>query len=274
MSTAGSGASNLAAVFGRAASTFGGMGNFIHFGERLVAHAALRLGEHVLDAATGRGAVAFHAAAAVGQTGRIVGIDIADGMLHETSKVLASGRWPMIELKFMDAQQLDFPDSSFDAVLCGFALWFFPQPAQALREFRRVLKSGGRLALSTIAHDSPYHALLQDTLRPYIESNSPSASAEPTGRFDTADELRDALGTAGFGKIRILSDDYEAVAPNVDAMWQHLWSTSHRRHLERMSPETLEAVRADYCARLQQCVRTDGIHLVWRALLAVGDRAA
>jgi ubiquinone/menaquinone biosynthesis C-methylase UbiE len=267
MSTAGAGESNLAAVFGRAASTFGGMGNFIHFGARLVAHAALRPGEYILDAATGRGAVAFHAAAAVGPTGRIVGIDIADGMLNETAKVLASGRWPM------DAQQLDFPDASFDAVLCGFALWFFPQPAQALREFRRVLKPGGRLALSTIAHDSPYHALLQDTLRPHIASNAPSPSAEPSRRFDTADELREAFGTAGFGEIRIVSDDYEAVAPDVGALWQHLWSTSHRRHLERMSPETLEAVRADYCARLQQHARTDGIHLVWRALLAVGDRA-
>ena len=273
MSPSGSGESNLAAVFGRAASTFGGMGNFIHFGERLVARAALRPGDRILDAATGRGAVAFHAATAVGTTGRIVGIDIAEGMLQETSNALASGQWPMIELKHMDAQQLDFPDGWFDGVLCGFALWFFPQPERALREFHRVLKPRGRLALSTIAHDSPYHALLQETLRPHIESNSPDRKGDPTRRFDTANEMRDALGSAGFHNISVVCDDYEAVAPSTEALWQHLWSTSHRRHLERMSTQTQEAVRADYYARLQPFVRPDGIHLVWRALLVACERA-
>jgi hypothetical protein len=85
--------------------------------------------------------------------------------------------------------------------------------------------------------------------------------------------MRDALGSAGFRNISVVCDDYEAVAPSTDAMWQHLWSTSHRRHLERMSTQTQEAVRTDYYARLQPFARPDGIHLVWRALLVACERA-
>jgi SAM-dependent methyltransferase len=49
----------------------------------------------------------------------------------------------------MDAEKLDFPDTTFDAVLCGYAIFFFPNVLQALAEFRRVLKPGGLLAVST-----------------------------------------------------------------------------------------------------------------------------
>ena len=49
----------------------------------------------------------------------------------------------------MDAEQLDFADGSFDVVLCGFGIMFFPDQNRALSEFRRVLKPGGTLAVST-----------------------------------------------------------------------------------------------------------------------------
>ena len=49
-----------------------------------------------------------------------------------------------IPVRVMDAEQLDFPDAEFDRVLCGFGVMFFPHLDQALAEFRRVLKPGGR----------------------------------------------------------------------------------------------------------------------------------
>jgi ubiquinone/menaquinone biosynthesis C-methylase UbiE len=55
---------------------------------------------------------------------------------------------PNIDVREMDAEALDFPDASFDAVTCGFGLMFFPNPARALAEMRRVLIKRGRFALS------------------------------------------------------------------------------------------------------------------------------
>jgi SAM-dependent methyltransferase len=73
----------------------------------------------------------------------------------------------------MDAAQLDFPDASFDAVLCGFALWFFPQPARALQEWFRVLKPGGRIGLTTWAENCPCVNWQREALRP---SNRPPSA--------------------------------------------------------------------------------------------------
>src|SRR5215467_12525046 len=87
-----------AGVFGRVAATFGVLGNFSYFGERLVAHAQIGEGDTVLDVATGRGAVAFSAAKRVGPRGKVVGVDISPEMLQETAKELATGQWSMIEL--------------------------------------------------------------------------------------------------------------------------------------------------------------------------------
>jgi len=102
---------SVAGVFGRATATFGGMGNFSHFGERLVVHAQVDEGDCVLDVATGRGANAFCAAKRAGPRGRVIGVDIAAEMLAETAKELASGNWPTIALQQMDAEHLEYSDA-------------------------------------------------------------------------------------------------------------------------------------------------------------------
>jgi SAM-dependent methyltransferase len=129
----------IARVFGRAAATYDRIGRFTHYGERLVERAQLAPGVTVLDVAAGRGAVMFPAAKRVGPHGRVIGIDISADMLRETAREMEGAPWQNVELQQMDAEQLQFPDGAFDWVLCGFALWFFPHPHHALREFYRVL---------------------------------------------------------------------------------------------------------------------------------------
>ena len=67
-------------------------------------------------------------------------------------------------MQVMDAEHLDFPDASFDRVLCGFGIMFFPNQMRALGEFRRVMKSGGRLAVSTwrVAQTSEIEAAMAE----------------------------------------------------------------------------------------------------------------
>lgn len=141
----------VAGIFHRASSTYGqiGPGFFAHFGHRLVVNAGLPLNARVLDVACGRGAVLFPAAEAVGPDGSVIGIDLAEGMVKETTHWAVKRGLSNVAIRQMDAEHLDFPDSSFDSVLCGFALFFFPQLERALAEFRRVLKPGGHIAVST-----------------------------------------------------------------------------------------------------------------------------
>lgn len=102
--------------------------------------AGVRSGWRVLDVATGPGYVAERAAA---RGARVVGTDLAEGMLE-----LARQRLAGVELLRADAEQLPFDDASFDAVIGGFVINHLPDPQRALAEAARVLMSGGRVTFS------------------------------------------------------------------------------------------------------------------------------
>src|SRR5262245_58270894 len=143
----------LQGVFTRSASTYERIRYFPIFGEWLVETAKIPEGAKVLDVACGRGAVLFPAAERVGPSGQVIGIDLAEGMARETQTEIQRRGLKQAKARQMDAEHLTFPDSSFDVVLCGFSLQFFPNLHQALSEFRRVLKSGGHIAVTTWASD-------------------------------------------------------------------------------------------------------------------------
>jgi ubiquinone/menaquinone biosynthesis C-methylase UbiE len=123
-------------------------GCFVYYGQRLVDAAGVQPGQRVLDVASGRGAVLFPAAERAGQAGHAEGIDLAEGMVQATNADAERRSLP-VRVRQMDAESLDFPDASFDRVLCGFGIMFLPDQPRGLREFRRVLRPGGRLGVST-----------------------------------------------------------------------------------------------------------------------------
>src|SRR6266480_1610250 len=101
--------------------------------------AQLREGQSVLDVACGTGAVAAGAAARVGATGAVTGVDNNPGMLAVASaRSRHEVRW-----QEADAQMLPFPDRSFDRVICQLGLQYFPDRLAAVREMHRVLHPGG-----------------------------------------------------------------------------------------------------------------------------------
>jgi ubiquinone/menaquinone biosynthesis C-methylase UbiE len=106
--------------------------------------AALAPGECVLDVASGTGQVALQAAEAVGALGSVLGIDLSARMVDAAQRRAP----PNTCFARMDAQELALPGAHFDVVLCSLGLMYLPDPGQALREMRRVLRPGGRLVLS------------------------------------------------------------------------------------------------------------------------------
>ncbi|HUG33424.1 MAG TPA: class I SAM-dependent methyltransferase, partial [Anaerolineales bacterium] len=135
----------LQGVFTRSASSYEHIRYFPIYGQWLVDTSQTPEAATVLDVACGRGAVLFPAAERVGARGRVIGIDLAEGMARETQMEIQRRGLAQAEARQMDAENLDFPVSFFDVVLCGFSLQFFPHLERALKEFRRVLKPGGRV---------------------------------------------------------------------------------------------------------------------------------
>jgi ubiquinone/menaquinone biosynthesis C-methylase UbiE len=108
----------------------------------------LQSGECVLDVACGTGLVSFAALNAVGAGGGVLGVDLSGQMVHAAQYRAAQRCLPNIRFERMDAEKLELPEASFDAALCALGLMYMPNPAQAVREMRRVLRPHGRMALS------------------------------------------------------------------------------------------------------------------------------
>jgi ubiquinone/menaquinone biosynthesis C-methylase UbiE len=103
-----------------------------------------RPGMRILDLACGPGTLTRRLAAQVSPDGEVVGVDLAPGMIELAQ---AAGT-PNTRFEVMDIEQLSFPDASFDGAACGHGLQFAPDLGTALRETRRVLRPGARLAAS------------------------------------------------------------------------------------------------------------------------------
>lgn len=112
---------------------------FAHLAPHLVAAADVTAGDHVLDVACGTGIVARTAAE---RTGHVVGLDLNVAMLTVARRVR-----PDLDWRQGDAAALPFPDGSFDVALCQSGLMFVPDPAVAVSELARVVRSEGRVAV-------------------------------------------------------------------------------------------------------------------------------
>lgn len=109
--------------------------------------ADVRPGQRILDIAAGAGEPAISAAKRVGPGGYVLATDISEGIVDIASRVAREQGFNQIEARVMDGERLDLPDGSFDAVLCRLGLMYMPHPVTALREWRRALKAGGRVAV-------------------------------------------------------------------------------------------------------------------------------
>jgi ubiquinone/menaquinone biosynthesis C-methylase UbiE len=114
----------------------------------LLAAADPKPGEQVLDLACGTGLISFVAAEAVGPSGRVVGTDLSGRMIERARETALERGVSNASFARMDAERLDLPDAGFDVITCALGLMYLPEPEKALREMRRVLRPGGRLALA------------------------------------------------------------------------------------------------------------------------------
>jgi ubiquinone/menaquinone biosynthesis C-methylase UbiE len=226
-------------VFDRASVGYGEKGCcfFEYFGKKLVQLANLAEGDKVLDVATGKGAVLFPAAEAVGSQGMAVGIDLSDKMIQEAGK---KNRFPWVELRQMDGEQLSLPDHFFDTVFCAFALYFFSNIPQALSEFKRVLKPGGRLAISTFRKRAALDRWVVEKASQFgVTSGLNSIS------LDSDPALTQLLASAGFTQIETHEEPKLFWHESAEEWWNSLWTHGLRSRLEQLSPEDLESLKKE-----------------------------
>ena len=222
--------------------------------KQLLDAAQPEIGDRVLDVGTGTGIVARLAAPRVGPTGMVAGLDASVAMLDVARDTAAAEGLSIVWGEGV-AEQLPFPEQTFDLVLSQFALMFFQDRSAALAEMWRVLAPGGRLALSVfqgIARHPFYGALDHAIARQLGQSTVAAIFA-----LGDADELGASLDRAGFRDIAIapssltsrmgpaetfLAGEIELDAAALPSM-QHLSPTARRDLATAIAAEMAEPLR-------------------------------
>ena len=165
--------------------------------EPLLAAASVGVGTRVLDVATGPGWVAAQAAE---RGASVVGVDVAEAMIAR-----ARSAHPGLEFRWADAHELPFADASFDAVVGNLAVMHLSRPERAMAEFARVLRPGGRLALTAWA-DPSQHRLAGVFLDAVAEARATPPADLPPGpdffRFSDDEAFAAALRQQGLASAR------------------------------------------------------------------------
>jgi len=252
--------------------------------KRMVDLANLRASERVLDLGTGTGIVALAAAARPNFAGRIVAVDLSEGMLCAAKQRAAQedsgGR---LDFCRMDAEALALQSASFDVALSLFALLHFPNPLLALRELFHVLRPGGRLVLAVgsgpswasrdalregvnflrrsiaiwrqklLTGPSSLNELVARCLKGHGDAEESSLAAEGRKRTRKVPEL---ISDAGFRSVQTSWCGGEAVLETPEEFWdlQRTFSSFARKRLLDADAREVAAVRAEFlelCRKVQ-----------------------
>jgi SAM-dependent methyltransferase len=160
--------------------------------------AALRPGETVLDLGSGGGFDCFLAARQVGETGRVIGVDMTPEMVRKARANSQKGGYTNVEFRLGEIEHLPVADRSVDAIISNCVINLSPDKASVFREAFRVLKPGGRLAVADIVATA---ALPEDARQDLALISGCVGGAAPM------DEIETFLREAGFRDIRIQPKD-------------------------------------------------------------------
>ena len=159
-----------------------------------LAIASLRPGQTVLDLGSGAGFDAFLAAQAVGPAGLVIGVDMTPEMVSKARRNQAHGGYRNVEFRLGEIENLPVADASVDVIISNCVINLSPDQWQVFREAFRVLKPGGRLAISDILATAPMPERVRKDLVLYAGC---VAGAAPI------DDAKESLRAAGFANIRV-----------------------------------------------------------------------
>ena len=184
--------------------------------EELVAAAGVTPGDRVLDIACGTGVVARTAATRSGTAANVTGTDIHAGMLEAAARFAAEAGLAEITWLECEAAAMPLPDDAFDVALCQQGLQFMPDKPGAMAEMARVLKPGGRLALSVWRTRAPIGAAFATVLDRQFGAGT-TAPWEMIYSLGDRDRLHDLAEGAGLRDAHVTLEVKFARHPNPEA---------------------------------------------------------
>ena len=223
----------------------------------------------VLDAGCGPGNLA---AAAASRGALVIGTDLSDAMV-----ILARERHPKIEFRQADAEQLPFADMSFDSVVSNLLVPHLPRPEAGIVELARVLRPGGRLAVSM--WDQPARSRLVGVIWEAItEVGAPTPAGIPRGpatfKYSDDRELEGLLRSAGLDDINVRRIEFIHRVASLDRLWE-AWTEGSVRTASAVRdqpPDIQRQIRAAFDRLAGDYADDQGLAVPVSFLIASGSK--
>jgi len=249
-----------AATYNAAADLYDDPANFFwqRFGRATVERLRLPPGSRVLDVCCGSGASALHAAEVVGPTGFVLGVDLAEKLLDLARLKAAARGLQNTEFRVGDLLDLRLPEAEFDAVVCVFGIFFVPDMPAAIRALWRVVRPGGKLAVTTWgprffepATTAFWNAVRE--VRPDLYKGF-----NPWDRICDPASVRALLREGAVERAEVIAEAGTHPIPSPEAWWSAVLGSGYRGTLEQMDAGARQRVHA---ANLSY-IRSSGIRSV------------
>jgi ubiquinone/menaquinone biosynthesis C-methylase UbiE len=241
--------------------------------ESLVDFAGLSPGQRILDIASGTGHAAFYAGTKVGVRGSVVGIDIAEQMVHLANAHARASSVANVHFELMDGEHTGFKDNEFDAVLCSYGVFFIPEMVNGIKEWKRVTKHGGWVCLSAFGETAfqPQSDLFENRIRQFGPIIADRKRPFGWQRLVELQSLTALLHEAGLTNIEAREVKIGYLLGNQEEWWDICWNSGFRGPLAQLDAADLRQFREDHLREVGALGRGDGIFFDGTTFLARGQ---
>lgn len=245
--------------------------------ERLLAGAQVAPGHRVLELACGPGGAGLSAATMVGDEGHVVISDVVAGMVDIAASRARARGVRNVSTAILDLEAVARPDAEFDVVLCREGLMFAVDPAAAVNEIRRVLRPGGRVALSVWGprDSNPWLGVILDAVATVTGMVVPPPGMPGPFALADRDRLCALVERAGFQTVTVDALAVPLRAPSFDAWWARTAAVAGpvAAIIARLDAATRAAMEAHLRAAVAAYTTNAGVEFPGLALIVCGQRA-
>ncbi len=218
------------------------------YGRRTIERLALSQGAVVLDVGCGAGASVLPAAEAVGSSGRVQGVDLAENLLALARAKAEQRGLRNVEFHCGDMRELARFGSDFDAVVSVFSIFFVPDIPHVIRDLWQRVRPGGKLAITTWGPQmfEPVNSIWWSS----VEQERPDlvAAFNPWERVNSVETLRRALMEAGVTESEVMMEAGAQAFESHEDIWSVVLGSGYRWTLEQMEPQSARRVREAFAA--------------------------